>query len=59
MRALCLSVDGFRSLRHIENWQPGVLNVLIGPNGTGKSNLLRFGTCSGISSGALRPLCSG
>ncbi len=41
MRVLSLSVDGFRSLRHIENWQPGVLNVLIGPNGTGKSNLLR------------------
>jgi len=41
MQALSLDVEGFRSLRHIENWRPGGLNVLIGPNGTGKSNLLR------------------
>jgi predicted ATPase len=41
MRVLSLDVDGFRSLRHIANWQPGALNVLIGPNGTGKSNVLR------------------
>lgn len=41
MQVLSLEVEGFRSLKHIENWQPGALNVLIGPNGAGKSNLLR------------------
>ena len=35
-----LSVRGFRSLRGVE-WVPGSLNVLIGPNASGKSNLLR------------------
>lgn len=35
-----LSVRGFRSLRCVE-WVPGSLNVLIGPNASGKSNLLR------------------
>lgn len=35
-----LSVEGFRSLKQV-SWSPGNLNVIIGPNGTGKSNLLR------------------
>src|ERR1700675_908544 len=35
-----LEVKGFRSLRHV-HWTPGKLNVLIGQNGSGKSNLLR------------------
>ena len=35
-----LTVRGFRSLREVE-WRPGRLNVLIGPNASGKSNLLR------------------
>ncbi|HEX4959701.1 MAG TPA: AAA family ATPase [Thermoanaerobaculia bacterium] len=35
-----LEVKGFRSLRHVR-WTPGRLNVLIGQNGSGKSNLLR------------------
>ncbi len=34
-----LEVKGFRSLRHVR-WTPGKLNVLIGQNGSGKSNLL-------------------
>ncbi len=34
-------MEGFRSLRHV-SWFPGHLNVIIGPNGTGKSNLLRL-----------------
>lgn len=42
MKILSLDIEGFRSLRRIEAWQPGTLNVLIGPNGTGKSNLLRL-----------------
>ena len=41
MKILNLNVEGFRSLKHVVEWQPGNLNVLIGPNGSGKSNLLR------------------
>jgi predicted ATPase len=36
-----LKVKGFRSLKDAI-WTPGNLNVIIGPNGTGKSNLLRL-----------------
>jgi predicted ATPase len=35
-----LQIEGFRSLKSV-TWNPGRLNVLIGPNGGGKSNLLR------------------
>ncbi len=41
MKIKRLNIEGFRSLRNV-SWVPGNLNVLIGPNGTGKSNLLRF-----------------
>lgn len=41
MRILELTVEGFRSLKKV-TWKPGMLNVVIGPNGTGKSNLLRL-----------------
>jgi predicted ATPase len=41
MRILELHVTGFRSLKDV-TWKPGNLNVIIGPNGTGKSNLLRL-----------------
>jgi len=41
MRILELTVEGFRSLKKV-TWEPGRLNVVIGPNGTGKSNLLRL-----------------
>lgn len=34
-----LKIEGFRSLKNV-TWRPGRLNVLIGPNGGGKSNLL-------------------
>jgi len=36
-----LLVEGYRSLKGVV-WRPGDLNVLIGPNGGGKSNLLRL-----------------
>lgn len=41
MKIKRLNIEGFRSLRKV-SWDPGDLNVIIGPNGTGKSNLLRF-----------------
>lgn len=37
---LQLDVKGYRSLRDV-TWRPGCLNVLIGANGSGKTNLLR------------------
>jgi predicted ATPase len=40
MRIKQLKIEGFRSLKNV-TWEPGDLNILIGPNGTGKSNLLR------------------
>lgn len=41
MKITKLHIEGFRSLRDVI-WSPGDLNVIIGSNGTGKSNLLRF-----------------
>jgi predicted ATPase len=41
MKILRLDIKGYRSLKDV-SWAPGNLNVLIGPNGTGKSNLLRM-----------------
>lgn len=41
MKIKQLDIEGFRSLKKV-SWFPGDLNVIIGPNGTGKSNLLRF-----------------
>lgn len=40
MKILTLDVEGFRSLKS-QTWNPGDLNVVIGPNASGKSNLLR------------------
>ncbi len=41
MKILQLDIAGFRSLKKV-SWKPGDLNVIIGANGSGKSNLLRF-----------------
>ena len=41
MKVCNFHIKGFRSLRDII-WTPADLNVIIGPNGTGKSNLLRM-----------------
>ncbi len=41
MKITQLDIEGFRSIRNV-SWFPGDLNVIIGPNGTGKSNLLRL-----------------
>jgi predicted ATPase len=40
MKIIELEVNGFRSLKS-QTWHPGDLNVIIGPNASGKSNLLR------------------
>jgi predicted ATPase len=41
MKIKQLDIKGFRSLKDV-SWQPGDLNIVIGQNGTGKSNLLRM-----------------
>ena len=40
MKILELKIEGFRSLKSVE-WKPGDINILIGPNAGGKSNLLQ------------------
>jgi predicted ATPase len=37
-----LSVSGFKSIKRLDGFQPGPLNVLIGSNGAGKSNFISF-----------------
>ena len=41
MKIVSLETEGFRSLKHVI-WRPGDLNILIGANGSGKSNLLQL-----------------
>ena len=41
MKIKQLNIKGFRSLKDV-SWKPGDLNVVIGQNGSGKSNLLRM-----------------
>ena len=35
-----LTIRGFKSIRELENFEPRSLNVLIGPNGSGKTNFI-------------------
>ena len=37
-----LTIEGFKSIRKLENLELGRMNVLIGANGSGKSNLISF-----------------
>jgi predicted ATPase len=41
MRLCKLEVKGYRSLKDV-SWRPTGLNLLIGPNGSGKTNLIRL-----------------
>ncbi len=41
MRITDLHIKNYRSLKDV-HWKPGALNVIIGPNASGKSNLLKF-----------------
>ncbi|OHB80315.1 MAG: hypothetical protein A2Z25_06190 [Planctomycetes bacterium RBG_16_55_9] len=50
MKIIRLESKGFRSLKDI-CWEPNDLNIVIGPNGTGKSNLLRLLELISISAG--------
>jgi predicted ATPase len=40
MKILDFKIEGFRSLKSV-HWKPGDINLLIGPNAGGKSNLLQ------------------
>lgn len=56
MKIIKISIDGFRSVKS-QTWCPGDLNVLIGPNASGKSNVLRvLETLSVASRGGLGKL---
>ncbi|MDX2267893.1 MAG: AAA family ATPase [Bryobacter sp.] len=44
-----LSIQGFKSIERLEGFEPGRINVLIGANGAGKSNLLSFFRMLGFS----------
>lgn len=37
-----LSIEGFKTIRHIDGFEPRGMNVLIGGNGAGKSNFISF-----------------
>ncbi len=37
-----LTIKGFKSIRHLDNFEMRSLNVLIGANGTGKSNFISY-----------------
>ena len=50
-----LTVRGFTSIRALEDFQLGALNVLIGPNGGGKTNFIDlFGMTAALAGGRLQ-----
>ncbi|HEX7507851.1 MAG TPA: AAA family ATPase, partial [Polyangia bacterium] len=50
-----ISIEGFKSIRKLESFEPGDLTVLIGANGAGKSNFISlFRALSHVMSGELQ-----
>ena len=50
-----ITVEGFKSIKSIEELKPGPMTVLIGPNGSGKSNFLGvFSFLNAIRDGRLQ-----
>ncbi len=41
-RLKSITLRGFKTIRELEDFQPGPITVLIGPNGAGKSNFISF-----------------
>jgi len=41
-RLKSITIRGFKTIRQLEDFQPGAVTVLIGPNGAGKSNFISF-----------------
>ena len=41
-RLKSITLRGFKTIRELEDFQPGAITVLIGPNGAGKSNFISF-----------------
>ena len=37
-----ITIKGFKTILDLENFEPGPLTALIGPNGVGKSNFIAF-----------------
>ena len=37
-----LTIRGFKSIQNLEDFELGQLNVIVGANGAGKSNLISF-----------------
>lgn len=37
-----LTIRGFKTVRNLEDFEPGRITILIGPNGAGKSNFISF-----------------
>jgi predicted ATPase len=37
-----LTIKGYKSIKEIDKFEPHAINILIGPNGTGKSNFISF-----------------
>jgi predicted ATPase len=42
VRLESITVRGFKTIRNLDGFEPGPMNVLIGPNGVGKSNFISF-----------------
>ncbi len=51
MKIISLDIEGFRSMKKV-HWVLNDLNLIIGANGAGKSNLLRFFELMSISAQA-------